>query len=121
MRSFFDFRLENENFYNGEYLSQGAVNHKDRSCIVSLEHLIEAGLFQLYSEFEDATGSEKWAKRVLELRQTWSAEQGTTDREIQLALGVGRNCFTQFESSDIASILLTFKNRKCSRLKPKSE
>ena len=74
MQSFFDFRLENEDFYNGEYLSQGAVNHTDRSYIVSLEHLIKAGLFQLYSEFEDARGSENWAKRVLELRRNWSAE-----------------------------------------------
>jgi hypothetical protein len=121
IRSFFDFRLENEDFYNGEYLSQGAVNHTGRSCLVSLEHLIKAGLFQLYPESEDARGSEKWAKRVLELRQNWSAEQGTTDQEIQLALRVGRNCFTQFEPSNIASILLTFKNRKCSRLKPPSE
>jgi hypothetical protein len=121
MRRFFDFRLENEEFYNGEYLSQGALNHTDRSCLVSLEQLIQAGLFQLYPEFEDAKGSEKWTKRVLELRQNWSAEQGTTDREIQLALGVGRNCFTQFEPIDIASILLTFKHRKCSRLKPTSE
>ena len=119
--SFFDFRLEKEDFYNGEYLSQGAVNHTDRSCVVSLEHLTQAGLFQLYPEFEDARGSEKWTLRVLGLRQNWSVEQGTTDREIQLALRVGRNCFTQFELSDIASILLTFKNRKCSRLKPTSK
>jgi hypothetical protein len=121
MRSFFDFRLENEDFYNGEYLSQGAVNHTDRSCVVSLEHLIQAGLFELYPEFKDARGSEKWTKRALELRQNWSAEQGTTDREIQLALEMGRKCFTQFEPSDIASILLTFKNRKCPRLNPTSE
>lgn len=118
IRKFFDFRLEKEDFYNGEYLSQGAVNHTDRSCIVSLEHLIQAGLFQLYPEFEDAGGSKEWTRRVREMRQNWSAEQGTTDREIQLALNVGRNCFPQFESTDIASIFLTFKNRICSRVNP---
>ena len=75
----------------------------------------------MYPEFEDAEDSKKWAKRVLELRQHWFAEQGTTDQEIQLALKVGYNCFTQFEPSDMASILLTFKNRKCSRPKPRSE
>lgn len=117
IQRFFDFRLEREEFYNGEYLSQGAVNHTDRSCVVSLEHLIQAGLFQLYPEFEDARGSEEWTKRVMELRQNWLAEQGTTDREIQLALRVGRNCFTRFEPSDIASVLLTFKNRKYTRPK----
>ncbi|KAF2111562.1 hypothetical protein BDV96DRAFT_666119 [Lophiotrema nucula] len=115
-RKFFDFRLGNEDYYNGEYLSQGAVNHSNRSCVVSLEHLMQAGLFQLYPEFRDASGRNLWAKRVRELRQNWSAEQGTTDHEIQLALAVGRNCFNQFESIDIAAILLTFKNRKFSRL-----
>lgn len=94
------------------------MNLTDRFSSVSLDHLIQAGLFKLYPEFEDAEGSTKWAKRVLELRQNWSAEQETTDGEIQLALKVGCNCFTQFEPLDI---LLTFKNRKCSRLEPTSE
>ena len=120
-QQFFKFRLEDERFYNGEYLSQGVVNHTNRSCVVSLEHVVEAGLFQLYPEFDDAKGSEKWAYRVLELRQNWSAEQRTTDREIQLALQVGRNCFSQFPPFDIASIFLTFKNRKHSRRIPISE
>jgi hypothetical protein len=121
MREFFNFRLENENYYNGEYLSQGALNHTGRSCVVPLEDLIQAGLFQLYPEFKDDRGSKKWTKRVLELRQNWSAEQGTTDQEIQLALQVAGSCFAQFETSKLASILLTFKNRKCSKLNPTSE
>jgi hypothetical protein len=120
-QKFFKFRLEDEMFYNGEYLSQGAVNHAGRSCVVSLELLIKAGLFQLYPEFEDVEGSTKWARRVLELRQNWSAEQATTEREIQLALRVGSNCFKQFAPFDVASILLTFKNRRYSRLTPISE
>lgn len=120
-QSFFKFRLEDERFYNGEYLSQGAVNHANRSCVVSLEHLIQAGLFELYPEFEDAKGREKWTYRVLELRQSWSAELRTTEQEIKLALQVGRNCFSQFAPFDVASILLTFKNRRHSRLSPISE
>ncbi|KAF1954385.1 hypothetical protein CC80DRAFT_567623 [Byssothecium circinans] len=116
IRRFFKFRLENEDFYNGEYLSQGVLNHANRSCLVSLGKLVQAGLFQLYPEFNDPRGSEKWSKRVLELRQIWSAEQTTNDREIELALSVGRNCFPHFGPYDIASILLTFKNRKLSRL-----
>ncbi|KIV98557.1 uncharacterized protein PV09_09644 [Verruconis gallopava] len=38
-RKFFDFRIGNEDFYNGEYLSQGKVSHAGRSCVVSLENL----------------------------------------------------------------------------------
>ena len=122
IRGFFNFRLENEDYYNGEYLSQGEVNHAGRSCVTTLEHLRDAGLLQPCPEFEDARGSEKWSKRVMELRQNWSAEQVTTNREIQLAFEVARNCFAEFDSSEIASILLTFKNRKYfSGLKPTGE
>jgi hypothetical protein len=118
---FFKFRLEDERFYNGEYLSQGAVNHANRSCVVSLESLIQAGLFNLYPEFEDAQGSERWANRALELRQIWSEEQQTTDSEILLALQVACNCFRRFEPCDIASILLAFKNRRYSKPTPTSK
>ncbi|KAL5430181.1 hypothetical protein PMIN06_012591 [Paraphaeosphaeria minitans] len=84
-QQFFKFRIRDERFYNGEYLSQGVVNHTNRSCVVSLDHLIQTGLFQLYPEFEDAEGSQKWTKRVHELRQKWSQEYRTTDLEIELA------------------------------------
>ena len=118
IQSFFDFRLQREDYYNGEYLSQGVLNHTGRSCIVSLEQLIQAGLYELYPEFEDVEGNTKWAKRVKELRQNWSEEQETTDREIELALGVWHNCFARFDPCDIASILLTFKNRRFTRPEP---
>ena len=32
---FFRFRLEDERYHNGEYLSQGSVDHASRSCVVS--------------------------------------------------------------------------------------
>ncbi|KAK5444219.1 hypothetical protein LTS15_010572 [Exophiala xenobiotica] len=115
-REFFRFRLETDDFYNGEYLSQGQVNHAGRSCVATLEHLLNSGLRQLYPEFEDPRGAEKWTKRVLELRRNWSSEQFTTDQEIELALEVARRCFEKYNSSEIALILLGFKNRKHSRL-----
>jgi hypothetical protein len=84
--------------------------------MMSLERLIDAGLFLLYPGFEDAKGHKRWAKRVRQLRQIWSAEQKTTDRDIQLALQIARDCFAQFGRADIASILLSFKHRKSSSL-----
>jgi hypothetical protein len=113
---FFDFRLNTSDYYNGEHLSQGAVKYSVRSCMMSLERLIDAGLFQLYPEFEDADGRKKWTERVRELRQIWSAEQETPDREIQLALQIARDCFAQLGRVDIASILLGSKHRKYSSL-----
>jgi hypothetical protein len=113
---FFDFRLRTSDYYNGEYLSQGAVNHSGRSCMMSLERLIQAGLFQLYPEFDDAEGRKKWAKRVRELRHLWSTEQDTSEQEIQIALKVARDCFAQLEPVHLASMLLSFKQRKYSEL-----
>lgn len=105
-QSFFNFRLKNEDYYNGEYLSQGSLSHTGRSSVVSLERLIRAGLYELYPEFEDPKGSELWTERVLELRQIWSKEQETSDRDIKVALGVGRTSFTQLEPLEVASVLL---------------
>jgi hypothetical protein len=118
-KSFFDFRLGKEDYYNGEYLSQGAVNHSNRSCVVSLKQLKQAGLFQLYPEFR--VDSNQWTNRVLELRKSWSVEHGTTDREIKLALAVAHDCFHQFEPLDMAFLLLSFKNRTFSRVTCTSE
>ncbi|KAI4907235.1 hypothetical protein J4E90_009737 [Alternaria incomplexa] len=111
-QDFFNFRLKFVDYYNGEYLSQGAVSIADRSCVTSLKQLEEAGLFKLYPEFEDATGRTLWARRVLELRRDWSEERGTGKKEIKLALQVARTCFPQLASVDVATALLTFRNRK---------
>jgi hypothetical protein len=71
-RDFFRFRLDDERYYNGEYLSQGSVNHAGRSCMVSWKSLEEYGLYDLYPEFADEEGAKTWVKRALELRKGWS-------------------------------------------------
>lgn len=110
--NFFRFRLENEKYYNGEFLSQGLVRHTGRSCTVSLGRLIQAGLFDLYPELDDAEGRNTWAKRVLELRALWSTEQHTTADEFRKAMGIARGCFSTAFMKEIAIMLLSFKNRK---------
>jgi len=119
--NFFDFRLRHEDYYNGEYLSQGAVKLENRSCVASLDQLAQAGLFQLYPEFDDAEGSKNWSNTVLKLRREWSEEKTTAEWDILLALCVARKCFARFESSDIAATLLAFKNRNCSSSKSAGE
>lgn len=107
---FFRFRLEYTGYYNGEYLSQGSVDHAGRSCVVSLETLEKSGLYKLYPEFKH--GTDRWAKRALELRQGWSSEQRTTHREIKLALDMARKCFKGIETLLMMLMLLTFKSRQ---------
>ncbi|KAH7077557.1 hypothetical protein BKA63DRAFT_380342, partial [Paraphoma chrysanthemicola] len=108
--NFSEFRLNASDYYNGEYLSQGALNHSGRSCMMSLEQLFQAGLYRLSPEFGDAEGGKKWAKRVRELRHPWSPERNATEEEIELALQVAHSCFAQLEPIDIDSILLSLKN-----------
>lgn len=113
-RKFFRFRLKDERYHNGEYLSQGSVNHAGRSCVFSLEDLEESGLYDLYPELADEEGMKSWTNRVLDLRLVWSIEQPTTHREIELASIMARSCFNRFEILDMMIILLGFKARKIS-------
>jgi hypothetical protein len=63
-------RLREGYYDNGEYLSRGIVVHQNRSCVISLENLIKAGLYELYPELDDPEGKEKGMNRVRELRST---------------------------------------------------
>jgi hypothetical protein len=111
-KKFFRFRLKDTRYHNGEYLSQGSVDHASRSCVVSLESLEESGLYDLYPEFAEVEGTKRWTNRVRELREGWSVEQRTTPREVQLASVVARRCFNTFETPNMMLILLTFRARK---------
>ncbi|KAF7136918.1 hypothetical protein CNMCM5793_006580 [Aspergillus hiratsukae] len=112
MRKFFDFRLGNAIYDNGEYLSQGVLHHAGRSSMASLAQLIRAGLHNLYHEFADPAAMGLWTNRVRDLRLRWAIERTTTQLEIQTAVEMARACFNRFDASDIALLLLSFKNRK---------
>ncbi|KAK7937399.1 uncharacterized protein PG986_014267 [Apiospora aurea] len=102
---------DREEYCNGEYLSQGTLTHAGRSCLVTLEHLERAGLYELYPEFCAPESRNQWTNRVKELRQGyWAHLTTTTDKEIQLALQVGR-CFSPSDPLNMALMLLSFKNR----------
>ncbi|KAK7909149.1 hypothetical protein PG985_015027 [Apiospora marii] len=102
---------DGEDYYNGEYLSQGTLTHAGRSYLVSLKQLEEAGLYKLYREFEDPKGAAQWADRVKELRLLWSGHHTTIDKEISRALEVG-SCISPSHASDMALMLLAFKYRE---------
>ncbi|KAI0879042.1 hypothetical protein GGS24DRAFT_515210 [Hypoxylon argillaceum] len=109
--SFLKFRYNNEEYYNGEYFSQGLVDHSGRSCVVSLEALIHSGLYDLYPQLNDRYGKYKWSKRVLELREVWDKQQRTMRQEMEQAVSIAKT-FSEPAELDIALILLTFKNRQ---------
>jgi hypothetical protein len=98
---------------NGEYLSQGTLCHQNRSCVVSLQSLIQKGLFRLYPEFNstDASGRNLWTKRVQQLRSSWSEKGATSQQEINDAVNLAKACFPSFVPAKIALVFLAFKNR----------
>ena len=110
MKKFVDLR---ESAYdNGEYLSQGIVNHRNRSCMVSLGNLARNGLYELYPEFDDQDGGGKWTNRVKELRSLWETNHTIPRKDIRLAVQVANTCFRNFQTLDIAVLLLAFKSRR---------
>lgn len=104
-------RLRQSGYDNGEYLSQGLLNHKSRSCVVTLEKLEQAGLYDLYPEFNELEGRKQWTKRVRDLRLQWQIAKPTARREIQVAFQIANFCFNGLGAFDIALLLLTFKAR----------
>lgn len=108
---FFDFRLRDARYRNGEYLSQGVVNLTGRSCVTSLKALASSGLYKLYPEFEDPKGKNKWANRVLELRRKWVGERSSTAEEGSTARKIAEACFPTEMSEAMAWMLLCFKDR----------
>jgi hypothetical protein len=99
------------NHYNGENLSQGTVNHKERSCVLSLQNLIDAGLCVSYPELDDFEGRYGWTNRVLALRSMWAFPGSTTQHDIHLAVQLAESCFPGMVTLDIALMFLTFRHR----------
>lgn len=112
MRNSYNTRLLMYIYQNGEYLSQGLLSHKGRSCLVTLAHLEKNGLCSIYPELADPRGHTKWAIRTIHLRRLWADQQATTYEEIQKALWLAKSCFQDFNELEIATILLSFKHRK---------
>ncbi|KAF5618484.1 uncharacterized protein FTJAE_12182 [Fusarium tjaetaba] len=116
---FRDLRL-NEDHNNGEYLSQGFLHISKRSCTLSLRGLIDAGLWNLYPEFNinvERGGGEghvrtHWPDYAKTLRLQWYIIQKTTKADVNCALHIAEGCFPGFDQDDMALLLLSFRERK---------
>lgn len=113
---FLRMRSDNPDYGKGEYLSQGTLNVQGRSCTTSLLTLQEAGLGSLYPQLDintepDAFVRTKWPRYVRRLREEWKTTHETTEREIEVARNMARECFGVFEEMDIVLLLLAFRSR----------
>ncbi|KAG5811715.1 hypothetical protein H9Q74_013479 [Fusarium xylarioides] len=121
---FRNLRFNRPEFNNGEYLSQGKLDIEGRSCTLSVQGLVNAGLWDLYPDFnvDDAEATDPvrkdWAKYVEYLRQEWLVTRTTTQAEVRCALNIAQECFTDFDQDDTALLLLCFRERKLRPEKP---
>ncbi|KAL6695679.1 hypothetical protein J3F84DRAFT_341301 [Trichoderma pleuroticola] len=67
------------NYYFGEYLSQGALKIEGRCHIVSAQKIIDQGLYNIRSEFQQYAlwppGEARWVIPVLEMREIFYSER----------------------------------------------
>jgi hypothetical protein len=105
-------------FDNGEYLSQGKLQLEGRSYTFSVLALKNAGLWDLYPEFNIVNAEptdpvkKDWTNYIKDLRQKWLAIRKTTKAEVQCALKIAEKCFPGFDTDDMALLLLSFRERK---------
>ncbi|CAG7564271.1 unnamed protein product [Fusarium equiseti] len=118
-KSFTEFRLTNHYYDNGEWLSQGTLNVQGRSCTLSLRGLKNAGLWDLYPEFDinsvarDAPVRWQWYDFVrYKLRPVWKVRCTTTKNEIRVARDIASRCFGPFDETDMAMLILAFRGRE---------
>ncbi|RFN49476.1 hypothetical protein FIE12Z_6265 [Fusarium flagelliforme] len=103
---------------NGEYLSQGMLHVEGRSCTLSLRALKEAGLWDLYPEFNinvatlGAPVRSECETYVDLLRGFWGDQCATTKKHIELARNIAAKCFGAFSETDMALLLLAFHKRE---------
>lgn len=103
----------NGDYYFGEYLSQGALHIQGRCVEVSFQTLIDLGLFELFPPLAVEAEWEKWARRVIELRQPFYKREIATPTadEVQTAIRLARDGFGGRWTFPVAAMLLGLKPR----------
>lgn len=112
-QEFFDFRLENPDHDNGEFLSQGMVNLRNKACFFSLQDLMSAGIDTLYPMFKGGPYyGVQWTDRMLDLRSFCNWETYLEEKDFWKAQEIAKKVFTKFDVMDITLLLLSFRNYK---------
>lgn len=104
-------KLRTTGYYFGEYLSQGALRVNGKCSIVSIEEMINKGLFDLQPEFTDYVQRRKttWAAEVNRLRMNFSShDQGSislTRQARQAAINIALLFKPEFRLPMVANVL----------------
>lgn len=112
-QEFFDSRLESPDHDNGEFLSQGMVNLRNKACFFSLQDLMSAGIDTLHPMFKGGPYyGVQWTDRMFDLRSFCNWETYLEEKDFWKAQEIAKKVFTKFDVMDITLLLLSFRNYK---------
>ncbi|KAL4860392.1 hypothetical protein BDV12DRAFT_181650 [Aspergillus spectabilis] len=98
-------------FYFGEYLTQGRLKIEGKCARVSLQQLIDLGLFELHPGLEN---QDRWASlaiRVVELRTNFVNLPATACSEVRKAITIAQCCFGDRWAVPLSAMLLALRPR----------
>ncbi|KAJ5100989.1 hypothetical protein N7456_007041 [Penicillium angulare] len=102
---------DQKRYYFGEYITQGQLEIDGRCASVSLQQMIELGLFELHPGLSDKDRWGSLAKRVLELRRESTSSHTTTPAEIRRAITIAQCCFGDRWVVPLSAMLLALRPR----------
>ncbi|PWY87813.1 hypothetical protein BO94DRAFT_55236 [Aspergillus sclerotioniger CBS 115572] len=97
--------------YFGEYLTQDELNIQGKCATVSMQQMIDLGLFELYPRLGNEDEWNSLANRVLKLRKSFTYSPSTTPAEVQKAIEIAQGSFTGRWVVPFAAMLLALKPR----------
>ena len=103
-----------EEKYFGEYLSQGRLSVAEQCSQISLQQLLDMGLFKLCPELKDERHWLKWANRVVDIRDKMVRDttEPTDKNEVRTAITIAQACYGSRWALPVAAMLLSLKSRK---------
>ncbi|KAL3429086.1 hypothetical protein BDV09DRAFT_203321 [Aspergillus tetrazonus] len=97
--------------YFGEYLTQGRLKIEGKCARVSLQKLIDLGLYELHPGLRNQDRWTSLAMRVLELRTSFVNLPATTSSEVQKAVMIAKHSFGDRWAVPFSAMLLALRPR----------
>lgn len=102
-------RQDTKRYYFGEYVTQGQIQIDGKCASVSLQQMLNSGLFQLHPVPGNKDGWDSLANRVLELRRGSTALVPTTPSDVRKAITIAQSCFGDRWVVPLSAMLLAIK------------
>ena len=103
-----------EEFYFGEYLSQGDLGVQGSCAQTSMHELISMGLYDLQPAFADERSWGLWSKAVLEHRRPFMSPPSpeVTQADVRKAIVLAATCFGQRWAVPVATMIFALQPRQ---------